>query len=156
MRRLLVVALSAWLLVGTALAAVTPNSTVFPQIPHVYRQRFVTADAAGTYKTLVTGGTNAGTRCNAIWVVTDDTTATHVLTFRITRGGLSFPGPTTLTNLTQVPLSILNPTYWPGLPNDSDGNAVILLDPGDLLEVTYATAITAAKIIGLHAECWDF
>jgi hypothetical protein len=159
MRRLLVVLLSLWLLVDVALAAVTPNSTVFPQTPHTYRQRFVTADTIGTYKTVVTGlatGGAAGTRCNALWVVTDDTAVPHLLTFRITRGGAPYPGPAITTNQTQTPQSILNPTLWPGLPNDSDGNLVIFLDAGDLLEVTYATAITAAKIIGIHAECWDF
>jgi hypothetical protein len=155
MRRLLLLALLGWGLCGVALAAVTPNSPVSPQNPHVYRQRFVTADAAGTYKTLVTGGVN-GTRCHALWIISDDTTAAHQMTFRFTRGGLTYPGPVVGTTTTQVPVSVLNSTTWPGLANESDGNSQLLLDSGDLLEVTYATAITATKILGVHAECWDF
>jgi hypothetical protein len=154
MRRLLLLALLGWGFCGVALAAVTPNSPVSPQTPHVYRQRFVTADAAGTYKTVVTGATN-GTRCHALWIVTDDTAA-HQMTFRFTRAGLTYPGPVVVTSTTQTPVSVLNSTTWPGLANDSDGNSQLLLDVGDLLEVTYATTITAAKILGVHAECWDF
>ena len=137
-------------------AAVTPNAPITPQTPKHYLVRFVQGtDSAATYKTLVTGGAN-GTRCMAVWMTTDDTTATHIMTFRITRSATPYQGPIATTNLTQLPVGILNSTLWPGLPTDSDGNSYLHLEPSDLLEVTFATALTAAKIIAVHAECWDF
>jgi hypothetical protein len=138
------------------IATVSANAAVFPQMPHVYRQRFVTADTLGTFKTLVTGGDN-GTRCHALWIVSDDTTAPHQMSFRVTRAGTTYPGPVVTAPTTQVPINVFSSTAWVGLGTESESNAQLLLDPGDLLEVAYiSNTIAAAKVLGVHAECWDF
>jgi hypothetical protein len=118
-------------------------------------------DSAGTYKTLYTAGTN-GSKCNALWLTTDDGTATHVVTVQLTNGGVRYGGLAVLTVLSAgfangVPaLNLLAPTLWPGLPLDSDGNPYIQLASGDTLQATFATALTASTRISLVASCGDY
>ena len=150
-----------------ALGAPVPNAPIYPQTPKRYMQRFVTADAAGTYKVVVTGNntvaTNqAGTRCHALYVTSSDTVP-HAVTFRLNSTALGanpFPGPIIMTIAatasTQLPVNVFTSTVWPGLAPSSDGGFQLILEPNQTLEATYATAITAATIIGIHAECWDY
>lgn len=159
-----------WLLLllpTVAHATVTANSIVTAQTPNRGVVQFLTADAAGTYKVLYTGGTN-GSRCNAIWLTTNDT-ATHVVTVQFAnqttvisgitggRGGLSI---TTVaaggTTAFATPINILLSSNWPGLPVDSDGNPYIQLTSADSLQATFATAITASTAVNLVASCSDF
>lgn len=154
------------LLPTLALAATVPNEPVYPRTPKRYMQRFVPADAAGTYKVVVTGnstvGNVIGTRCHALYVTSSDT-ATHAVTFRLNStalGASPFPGPiiTTIaaTASVQTPVNVFSSTVWPGLAPSSDGGFQLILEPSQTLEATYASTITAATIIGIHAECWDY
>ena len=156
-----------WFLVGFLLSAslalaVTPNSIVTMQEPKVGVAQFVQGtDNAGTYKTLFTAGAS-GSKCNGLWSTNDDGTATHVVTIQLTRGGLRYGGVAFTTTLSQgfspaaPALNVLNPTLWPGLPLDSDGNPYIQLQTGDSLQATYATALTAGTRISLVISCGDF
>jgi hypothetical protein len=147
---------------GPSWAAVTPNSPVFMQTPTVGKVQFVQGtDSTGTYKTLYTAGTN-GARCNAMWLTTDDGTATHLVTVQVVSGGIRWGGVAALTTVSQgfvsgtPALNLLAPTLWPGLPLDSDGNPYIQLATGDTLQATYATALTAATRINLVVSCGEF
>jgi len=149
-------------LVGSSWAAVTPNSPVFMQTPTVGKVQFVQGtDSAGTYKTLYTAGTN-GARCNAMWLTTDDGTATHLVTVQVVSGGIRWGGVAALTLVSQgfasgtPALNLLAPTLWPGLPLDSDGNPYIQLATGDTLQATYTTALTAATRINVIVSCGEF
>jgi hypothetical protein len=162
MRRLLVLWGVLVLGVAPALAVVTPNSIVTMQTPTRGIVQFLQGtDSAGTYKTVYTAGTN-GSKCNALWLTTDDGTATHVVTVQLTNGGVRYGGLAVLTVLSAgfangVPaLNLLAPTLWPGLPLDSDGNPYIQLASGDTLQATFATALTASTRISLVASCGDY
>jgi len=151
-------------LVGQSEAAVTPNSPVFMQTPTVGKVQFLQGtDSAGTYKTLYTAVTPGnGARCNALWLTTDDGTATHLVTVQVVAGGIRFGGVAALTTFSQgfangVPaLNLFAPALWPGLPLDSDGNPYLQLAPGDTLQATYATALTSATRINLMISCGEF
>lgn len=154
--------------VGLALAAVTPGSIVTLQAPAVGLVQFLQGtDSAGTYKTLFTAGvggtpSSSGSKCNALWLTTDDGTATHVVTVQVSRGGIRYGGVAVTTTLSQgfvngtPPLNLFAPTIWPGLPLDSDGNPYLQLMAGDLLQATYATALTASTRINLVINCGDY
>jgi hypothetical protein len=168
MRRLLLICV-LWVIGGwvggwvlESHAAVTPNSAVTMQTPTRGLVQFLQGtDSAGTYKTIYTAGSN-GARCNALWLTTDDASATHVVTVQITSGGIRYGGVTVLTVVSSgyvnaVPsMNLLAPTLWPGLPPDSDGNPYIQLASGDTLQATYATALTASTRINLVAFCGEF
>jgi hypothetical protein len=47
-------------------------------------------------------------------------------------------------------------TVWPGLPTDMNGNPYLMLNSGDSLKATFATAITTSDQIDLHSLCADF
>lgn len=147
---------------SSALAAVTANSVVTTQTPNNGKQNFIQGtDAAGTYKTLYTAGSN-GSRCNGLSVATNDGTAQHVLTFEITNGGNTYH----LTSFTSTLAPTNNTTYstmnamssanWTGLPLDSDGNPYFFLVSGDVLKATFATALTTSDEIDMLAVCSDF
>jgi hypothetical protein len=162
MRRLLLLLCSTLLWVGPAWAAVTPNSIVTMQTPTRGIVQFLQGtDNAGTYKTLYTAGTN-GSKCNALWLTTDDGTASHLVTVQLTNGGIRYGGVAVATTFGQgfvsgtPPLNLMAPTLWPGLPLDSDGNPYIQLMTGDSIQATYATALTAATRINLIISCGDY
>ncbi len=150
-------------------AATTPNSIITPQTMQRGVVQFLTADAAGTYKTLYTAGTD-GSRCVGLQTTNSDGSAAHVLTFQIVNTAVKYGGVTITTVLNAgfangTPPQIITkvPSYspwipatglpiWP-LPEDSDGNAYIQMVSGDTLQVTYATAITAAAAINVYISC---
>jgi hypothetical protein len=154
--------------VGVALAAVTPGSIVTLQAPAVGMVQFLQGtDNAGTYKTLFTAGvggtaSSSGSKCNAMWLTTDDGTATHLVTVQVSRGGIRYGGVAVATTLGQgfvngtPPLNLFAPTIWPGLPLDSDGNPYLQLMAGDLIQATFATALTAATRISIVVSCGDY
>lgn len=129
---------------------------VFIQTPRITPQNFIQGtDAAGTYKTIFTAGTN-GSKITGILVNTTDGTAAHLLTLRILRAAVGYP----LINYTlpinsggdgstpSVDLLAGGPSnLLQGLPVDNDGQKYILLESGDTLEMTFATALTASKNI---------
>lgn len=170
-RTLLAIA-AAFLGIGTADAAVTANNVVTPQVMTRGIVQFLQGtDAAGTYKTLYTGGTN-GSRCVALQTTNTDGSATHMLTFQVVNGGVKYGGAaiTTISNagfangtpaqlITKVPsfsptIAATGLPVWP-LAEDSDGNAYIQLISGDTLQVTFATVLTAAAVINVYVSCAD-
>lgn len=144
--------------------AVTPTP-VFPQTPKVTPQNFVQGtDSAGTYKTLHTAGSN-GSKVTGINVTTDDGSATHVLTLALTRSATNYViGAYTLpvnsgTDGSTVGVNMLagGPAgLIPGLPLDSDGQPYLLMESGDTLRLTFATALTAGKRIDVVTIASDF
>lgn len=167
MLRKLVLGLALALLALPALAAGIANSIITPQTPNRGVVQFLTADSAGTYKVLYTGGAS-GSKCTAVWVTSSDT-ATHLVTLQFAnvttvigstlagRGGVSVTTAASagVTSMS-VPVNALSPTNWPGLPSDSDNNPYILLTSADTLQATFATAVTASAALNLTAVCSDF
>jgi hypothetical protein len=148
------------LLSGPAFAAVTANSVVTAQTPNNGKQNFIQGtDAAGTYKTIYTAGTN-GSKCNGISVANDDASATHVITFEVVNGANTYHYSTFTTSSpasgSYSTANALSSTNWAGLPVDSDGNPYLQLVNGDVLKATFATALTASDEIDVFAPCADF
>jgi len=150
------------LLAAPTFAAVTGNNVVTAQTPNRGIVQFLQGtDAAGTYKTLYTAGTN-GSRCNAIWTTNNDGSATHLITLQIINGGVKYGG-VALTSVNSAGFangmpaqSLLSSANWPGLPIDSDGNPYVQLVSGDTLQATYATTLTSTDLINIVASCSDF
>lgn len=169
--RLLAVILA--IIAGQAEASVTANNIVTPQVVNRAIVQFLQGtDAAGTYKTLYTAGTN-GSRCVGIQTTNNDGSATHLLTFQIVNTAVKYGGTaiTTISSagfangtapqlITKVPsfsptIAATGLPVWP-LPEDSDGNGYLQLISGDTLQVTFATNLTAATLINVYAACVDF
>jgi hypothetical protein len=145
-----------------ALAAVTPNNVITPQLPTRGVVQFLQGtDVAGTYKTLYTAGAN-GSKCNGIWLTTNDSTATHLITVEVTNAGIRYGGTAITTvlgsgyNGTAFAMDFMSNGAWPGLPTDSEGNPFFFIVSGDTIQATYATALTAATKINLMINCTDF
>lgn len=136
--------------------AVTPNSIITPQAFNVGVQNFVQgADSAGTFKTIFTAGAN-GSKLTGIMVASDDGSATHVLTLVLTRSATNYYlGAYTLpvnsgTDGAAPAVDMLNggpAGLIPGLPIDNDGQRYLPLISGDVLKLTFATALTSGKRI---------
>ncbi len=145
--------------------AVTANSLVTPQTPKVTPQNFVQGtDAAGTYKTIYTAGSN-GSKVVAINVTTDDGSATHVLSLALTRSATDYIiGAYTLpvsvgTDGATASIDLLagGPALLiPGLPLDNDGQRYLFLESGDTLRLTFATALSSSKRINVITIGSDF
>jgi hypothetical protein len=45
----------------------------------------------------------------------------------------------------------MSPTNWPGLPIDAWGNPYLILNSGDTLACTFASALTSTDVINLVA-----
>jgi hypothetical protein len=150
------------LLAIDARAAVTPNSVVTPQAPDRGVCQFLQGtDAAGTYKTCFTPQAN-GAKCFGGWETNNDASATHLITIEVVNGGVKFGG-TSFTTASNDGYANATPskswtssTTWTGLPVDSDGNPYFFLAPGDTLQATFATALTASDKINLEVTCVDF
>lgn len=138
---------------------------VFVQTPKITPQRFVQGtDAAGTYKTIHTAGSN-GSKIVGINVATDDGSATHVLTLVLTRSAVDYViGAYTLpvssgTDGAAASVDLLRggpSSLIPGLPTDSDGQRYLFLESGDTLRMTFATALTSGKTIYAQTIGADF
>lgn len=161
MRRILALLL---LLLGatSAHAAVTPNNVITPQLPTRGIVQFLQGtDVAGTYKTLYTAGAN-GSKCNGMWLTTDDATATHLVTVEVVNTAVKYGGTAVTTTLgagyngTAYATDFMSNGAWPGLPTDSEGNPYLFLQSGDTLQATFATALTAGKKVNLVVNCADF
>ena len=134
------------------------STPVYIQTPKLGVQNFVQGtDAAGTYKTLFTAGVN-GSKVVGVLASTDDGSATHVLTLAVTRSATRYTiieytlpinagtgGATANVDmLAGGPLLLTK-----GLPVDNDGQPYLQLESGDTLELTFATALTAARRINV-------
>jgi hypothetical protein len=199
MKRILLTLVGLLLLSASAFALVTPNSVVTAQTPNKGNESFgltaactaggaggnsatsapytcctgsTTGCTAGTYYQLYVAGPN-GSKCNALWVDTDDNATAHVVTCLVVNTTASTAngavgnkmGGTVLTvtasgssGVWVVPQNMLTSTVWPGLPVDSDGNPYLELNSGETLECTVAstTAITSGDQVDFHASCADF
>lgn len=150
--------------------ATTPNSVVTPQTPNIGKQQFLQGtDTAGTYKTAYTGGTN-GSKIVAIWVTSNDPSATHLVTWQISSstsahcspgtscfGGAAVTIPVSAGFANGAPaINLMAQGYWPG-PVDSDGNPFFYLPSNShTVEATYATALTSAAWINVVVVAADF
>lgn len=144
---------------GDAAVTATP---VFVQTPNIGNQTFISGtDSAGTFKTIYTGATN-GSKCVGLYAISNDNTATHLLTVEIIHGATTTPIEAVtiplsgVANTYGVTLNLWSPANFPGMPVDSDGNPYIYLTNGDTLKMTFATAITATDQINVVATCADF
>lgn len=150
------------LLLASPVCAVTPNSIVTAQTPTRGLVQFLQGtDTAGTYKTLYTAVT-AATKCFGMWETNNDATATHVVTLQVVNTSVKYGLEAFTTGLgdglvTGVPAkNVFSPINLPGLPSDSDNNPYIILQSGDTLQATFATALTATDLINLEVVCADF
>jgi hypothetical protein len=171
--RAIILAIAGLLWFNIAQAAVTANNPITPQVINRAVAQFLQGtDAAGTYKTLYTAGSN-GSRCVAVQTTNNDGSATHLLTFQLVNGGVKYGG-TAITTVSSAGFANANPAQlitkvpsyspwvpttglplWP-LPEDSDGNGFIEMISGDTLQVTFATNLTASTLINVYASCVDF
>jgi hypothetical protein len=144
--------------VGAAGTYYTNNATVVASTT-------ITQDPPLTYKTLYSAGPN-GSKCFALWSTNNDPTATHLLTLELVDSDgpavvRRFGGTSATTAVNQgygaPTLNLLAANGWPGLPFDTSGNPYVSLNSGDLLQVTYATAMTAiANKLNVAVQCSDF
>lgn len=147
---------------GTANAAVTANNPITLQLPTRGLVQFLQGtDVAGVYKTLFTAGAD-GSKCNGMWLTTDDATATHLVTVELVNTAIKYGGTSITTTLgagyvTNVAaVDFMSNGAWPGLPTDSEGNPYLFMQSGDTLQATFATALTAGKKINLVVNCANF
>lgn len=154
--------IAAFLLATVANAAVTPNSFVTPQTPNRGLVQFLQGtDSPGTYKTVYTAGAN-GSRCYTISVSNNDGSATHLINFRLSDGVTQYGGAQ-ITTTSGAGFSSAGGSPQDGiqafggtLPKDAYGNQYIQLKSGDLLQATFATALTASTAIWVYVVCSDF
>jgi len=140
-----------------AFAATTPNTFVSAITPNRGQTQFTSSTTPGTYLTTYTAGTN-GSKVVALYVSNNDSSATHVVTCGLFNAATQYASWTVTTTSPTAGLYINLPmlTSWLGLPMDSDGNPYITMISGDTLQCTYATAVTAAKFVVVHAIVADY
>jgi hypothetical protein len=154
--------LLALALCGSAHAQ-TLNSFYAPTIPNAGMQVWAAGtDAPSAVKTIYTGAAK-GSKCVGLFISNYDGTSTHPFNLSLH----SATGQTTA--LAQVTLPIgagvnagtpalapMQPTIWPGLPLDSEGNRYIYLPQGWTIQGAYASALGTGASIGATAICADF
>jgi hypothetical protein len=132
---------------------------IFPQTIKNYVAQILPADASGK-KALVTGATN-GTKIEAITVASTDTSARDlqlVLTISSVDyilATVSIPANSGNTNALPA-VDILRHAQWTGLSYDSNGNKILYVANGSVLNVKTLTTVTAAKEIDVLAIGGDF
>src|SRR5690242_4347295 len=109
---------------------------VYLQTPKLALVQFLQGiDAAGTYKTLYTGGAN-GSKLFSLRGVTNDSAAAHLVTLQLVRSAVLYGGFAVNIPLssgyTAAALSVNILAQWPGLPLDADGNPFLFLQQNDL------------------------
>jgi hypothetical protein len=139
--------------------AVTANSIVTTQTPRAYKAQ-ITSSSGTTPVSLVTPGAN-GTKVVSIICSNTDTSAYNV-TFAVVRSSATYllgtiaVGPNAGNTSGAPPVSILNTTNIPGIPQDSDGNPYLFLESSDMLQMVNGSTITAGKAISCHTVAADF
>lgn len=161
MRRVLLAGAMLGALQGHAFAQAangSPNSFVTPQAVDTAVVQFLPASTPGTFVTLYTAG-SAGAICMAPYVNSTDT-ATHVVQLEKVNGGTSYllasltTTASTGSQALTIPQDMGTLTNWPGLHYDSNGNRTFNLINGDVLKVTYATAVTTSDQVNIIIDCW--
>ena len=135
---------------------------VFVQTPSIGNQTFIQGtDTAGTFKTIYTGGSN-GSKCTALMAISNDNSASHLLTTEIVHSATTTPMASVTipvsgaANTYGATLNLMSAANWTGLPIDSDGNPYFYLASGDTLKATFATTLTSTNQINFMAVCADF
>lgn len=140
-------------------ATVTSNSIVTTQTPKAYKAQITNASGT-TAVNLVAPGTN-GTKVISIVCSNTDTSAYNV-TFSVLRSSTTYlldtvPIPASAgSSASAPPVSILNATNIPGIPQDSDGNPYLFLEPTDTLQMANGSTIAIGKAISCHTVAADF
>jgi hypothetical protein len=144
--------------------AVTPTPICL-QKPRITPCQFVQGiDAANTYKTLCTGGTN-GSKVVASTMVSTDNALAHKIIFSLQRGGTNYslcyvtlPINSGTDGITPaVDLFAGGPTnLLYGLPIDNDGQRYLFLESGDTLVATFLTGLSASCYIYITTISADF
>jgi hypothetical protein len=140
-------------------AAVTPNSIVTTQTPRAYKAQITNASGT-TPVSLITPGAN-GTKVISIVCSNSDTSA-YNLTFSVLRSSIAYVLGTVAIAASAgnaagtPPVSILNATNIPGIPQDSDGNPYLFLESTDTLQMANGSTISAGKVISCHTVAADF
>ncbi len=125
------------------------NTPVFIQNPKAGAVSFTSADSANSKKTLVTADAD-GTKVVAVMSTSSDT-SDRIAQLWLTRSATSYLlGSVIVPDLSGTDgvnptVNLLDTTMVPSLPVDNDGQPYILLESGDTLQVSFTTAITAAK-----------
>lgn len=132
---------------------------IFPQLIKNYVAQILPADVSNK-KALVTGATN-GTKIEAITVASTDTAARDVqliMTISAVDYILSTASiPANSGNTNALPaIDILRHAQWPGLSYDSNGNRIIYVASGAVLNIKALTTVTAAKEIDALAIGGDY
>jgi hypothetical protein len=132
---------------------------IFPQTVKNYAAQILNADASNK-KALVTGATN-GTKIEAITVSSTDTSARD-LQLVMTIGAVdyilttvSIPASSGTTNAVPA-VDILRTAQWPGLSFDANGNKILYVASGAVLNVKSLTTVTTGKEIDALAIGGDF
>ena len=142
-------------LFSSSVFAALSSSPGYFRTPQTEFYQFLPASTPGTYYTAYTGVTG-GSKITGIYITSNDSTS-HTVTCQfgtasVQYGGATITTGTTLPGFTSgVPaINLLSPTNWPGLPIDGDGNPFIYLPSSTyLITCTYATAVTAAKVVNV-------
>lgn len=132
---------------------------IFPQLVKNYVAQILPADASNK-KALVTGATN-GTKIEAITVASTDTTARDlqlIMTISAVDYILATVAiPLNSGNINTAPaVDILRNAQWPSLSYDSNGNRIIYVASGAVLNIKSLTTVTAAKEIDALAIGGDY
>lgn len=150
------------LIISPAFPAGVPNSYITPQVLNLGTVTFIQGtDSPGTYKTIYTGATNAGSKCYGLMINWNDQAATHAINIEVTYGGttLNIATYTTTTGLAGntfgTPINLFSSVVWPGLPADLSGNAYFPLPIAATLKAAFSTALTAGDQINILALCAD-
>jgi hypothetical protein len=161
--RLIIAAFLALGISGAEAAGVTANSIISAQNPSRGVVQFKQGtDAAGTYKTLYTGGAN-GSICFGLWATNSEAATPHLLTVQVVNSTVLYGGTAVTlpagagfaTGIPPVPISSAG--NWPGLAVDQNGNAYVTLINGDTLQATFASAfVTGSAVINAQVTCLDY
>jgi hypothetical protein len=125
------------------------TSQVYPQKPTTGLSRFVTADGASPYKTLVAGGTD-GALVNSIIAYVD--------------GSTSYPLWIVISNNVLVKINSMATStaidvlaLIPGLPKDAYGNPYIILGAGvDLVAKIPSVTVTSGEAVEVTSFSFAF
>jgi hypothetical protein len=140
-------------------AAVTSNSIVTTQTPKAYKAQITNASGT-TPVNLVIPGTN-GTKVISI-VCSNTDASSYNVTFSVLRSSTTYLLDTVAIpasagySASAPPVSILNTINIPGIPQDSDGNPYLFLEPTDTLQMANGSTLATGKAISCQTVAADF
>ena len=151
-------ALLPLLLAQPADAALTQNKVVTPQTPQREAAQFTHSSTPGTYVTVYTAGAN-GSKVTGLFLTTNDTAATHLVTCGIFNSATQY-GSNSVTTVEPASgynsIDFMSFANWPGLPLDQYGNHTLNLVSGDTIQCTFATTITTSDFVQVTAIGFDY